>query len=311
MKVGRNVVVVDGDGSGFDHTLVLVIDTEITVSSPDGDRVFTRWEFSHVPFIRPRGGTLLEELLRGSRALNVKPNLLDIASIGALVRVGSRSLEENLTVLVNTAFGGDVDENGRCNEVEFVLAHLNWRVVKTVIRTDTEGDVAFTLRVGSTVPFVDPILERMVLHRDVAVGAGNIGSVEPIRRAWWLDFDTLDQAKLSLLGRVVVGIGPLCTVPGLPGDAHRGRVGVAVGFVDAHTRAEVFEVDDVVNWSRQDVGEIVPAASKLEGFNAVERALTTGNTVVVVAVNKGVAVVVNSVCTGIFVHHNGLTGSIV
>ena len=69
----------------------------------------------------------------------------------------------------------------------------------------------------------------------------------------WLNFDTLDQTKLSLLGRVVVGIGPLRTVPGLSGNTDGGCIGIAVGLVDAHTGAEVFEVDDVVNWPRKHV----------------------------------------------------------
>ena len=124
---------------------------------------------------------MVEELLLiAVRIGDSEPNLLDVAAQSPLVRVGCSSLEKDLAVLVNAAIGWDVNQDGGWNEVEFELANLNWRIVQTVIGANTEGDVAFTLGVSSSVPFVDPILERVGLHRDLAVCTGDVRGVEPI-----------------------------------------------------------------------------------------------------------------------------------
>ena len=242
---------------------------------------------------------------------DVEPNLFDVAAVSPLVGVGSGSLEENSAVLVDAAFGWHINQNGRWDEVEFVLPDFNWRVIQAVVRADTEGDVTLTLGVCSPIPFVDPILERMSFHRDFSVSSGNVRSVEPIAGAWWLNLNPLDHTELCLLCRVVVGIGPFCAIPCLTGDSDGAGEGEAIRLVDSHAWTEVVKVDDVVNRSREDIGEIISAAAKFEGFNRVEGALSTGDTVVVITIDEGVPIVVDTVCTGIFVHHNRLTCSVV
>ena len=122
----------------------------------------------------------MEKGLRGARADDLEPNLLDVASVGSLVGVGCGALEEDLTVGVQAALRRYVHQQGGCDKVEFVLANLDRRVIQTVVRADAERDVAFTLRMGCTVPFVHPILERMCFHGDFAVGTRDIGGIEPV-----------------------------------------------------------------------------------------------------------------------------------
>ena len=315
MEVGRDVVVVDVDGANLGHTSVFLndlTDAEIAVSGPHLGRVLAGWQLSHVPFIRPAGRTLDEELLCESiRARDGEPNLLDIAAVRSLVGVRSRALEENAARAVFAALRGDVDQQGWRHQVELVLSDHDGRVVQSVVRTNTERDVAFTLGVGSAVPFVDPILERVGFHGDVAVRARGVGSIEPVRGSWRLNLDTLDQTELSLVGGVVVGIGPLGTVPCLAADSHRAGERIAVGFAHADARAQVLEVDDVVNRAREHVGEVITAAAELEGFNGIERTLSTVEAVRIVAVHVRVAIVVNAVSARVLVNDDGLTRAVV
>ena len=162
---------------------------------------------------------------------------MHVASSRSLVGIGSRALEQDLSGLVDAAGRWDIDQKRGSNEVEFVLAHLDWRIIQAVVRADAERDVPLSFGVSSTVPFVDPVLEGMGFHRDLAVGAGGIGGVEPIRRTGWLNFNALDLTKLSLLCGVVVGVGPLCTVPCLSRNAHGSGKGVAVGLGHADARS--------------------------------------------------------------------------
>ena len=91
LEVGRNVVVVDGDGAGLSHASVGLnglADAEITVRSPDRRCVITRWQFSHVPLVGPACGALNKELLcKAVWPRDGEPNLFHIAASRALVGV--------------------------------------------------------------------------------------------------------------------------------------------------------------------------------------------------------------------------------
>ena len=102
----------------------------------------------------------------------MEPNLFDIATIRSLVWVKGRSLEEDFAVLMNTALCGDIHQNGWWDKVEFELPHFNGRVIQTVVGPNTEGNVALAFGMSGSVPFVDPILERMGFHGDFTVGPG-------------------------------------------------------------------------------------------------------------------------------------------
>ena len=117
-----------------------------------------------------------------------------------------------------------------------------------------------------------------------------------------MDLYPLHHSKLSLLSGVVVGIRPLGTIPRLAGDTNGCGERIAIRFGHRDARTKVFEVDNIVNRSREDVGEVIAAASELVGLNGVEGTFSTVDTVRVIAVNVGVAIVVNAVSTGIFVN---------
>ena len=175
-----------------------------------------------------------------------EPNLLHIAAGRPPVRVGSRTLEQHLTCLMNAASRWHTHQQRGSDKVEFVLANLNRRIIQPVIRANTERmspspsgwaapSHSYTQSLNGWVSMViSPLEPEASKHRTNRTNR----VAEPTR---------FTKAKLRQLSGVVVGVRPLGTVPCLTRDPNRGGKGVAVGLGHADTGSKVLEVDDVIN----------------------------------------------------------------
>ena len=110
---------------------------------------------------------------------------------------------------------------------------------------------------------------------------------------------------------IVNGRGQVDAVVGISGDDNVGGEGSTVGLVHRDTGPEVFQVDDFINFAGENKREVLFTATELVGVDGVEREFAAVEAVCIVAVNERVSVVVNPVCTGIFVHHNGLACTVI
>ena len=140
-----------------------------------------------------------------------------------------------------------VEVKCRWNKIQLEFTDFNRRVVQTVVGTNSESDVTFTVRVSRQVPIKRPCLERVVFFGQFAVCSRRIDGIVPIGATWRLDFNSLNQSELSVISDDIKWIWARLTIPSRSCNDSVDGKRITIVLFDGDTGAFVVKADDVVD----------------------------------------------------------------